>query len=145
MNQKLYDAVFGCGEQKVDPFENADVDFDPIISDMRLCGYEITSLNVAEYLVLQQLDAMSRYKHQIVEFAQDMDNRDDFCREKYGVSFKDIDALDPKNDIEWDLKSGKVIIYIRSDHSALRDAYDKLFGASLDKFYKETGFEFKQL
>ena len=144
MNQKLYDAVFGCGEQKVDPFEGANVDFEPIISDMRLCGYEITSLNVAEYLVLQQLDAMSRYKHQIVEFAQDMDNRDEFCRDKYGVSFKDIDALDPKSDIEWDLKSGRVILFMSHDHDALKEAYSKLFSSSLNKFCQDTGFEFKQ-
>ena len=143
MNKSLYDAVFGCGEKKVDPFENTNVDFEPIINDMRLCGYEITAVNVAEYLVLQQLDSMSKYKHQIVDFAYSLDNRDDFCREKYGVSFKDIDAMDPKADLEWDLKSGQVILFLGHDHQPMREAYDRLFGASLAKFCTDTGFQYR--
>lgn len=140
MNQSLYDAVFGCGEHKVDPFMAAKIDFAPIISDMRLCGYEITSLNVAEYIVLQQFDAMAKFKHQIISFAAEMDNRDSFCKEKYGVSFKDIDALDPKTDMEWDLKSGQVILFLSHESQYKEDAYMALFGDALHKFSEDTGF-----
>ena len=45
----------------------------------------------------------------------DMDNRDAYCREKYGLSFKDIDALDPTSDFEFDLKSGQVILFLAHD------------------------------
>ena len=142
MNQSLYDAVFGCGEHKVDPFIAAKIDFAPIISDMRLCGYEITSLNVAEYIVLQQLDAMGRFKHQIIDFAAGMDNRDAFCMEKYGLSFKDIDALEPKNDLEWDLKSGQVLVFLSHEAQYKEEAYATLFSSSLQKFCEETGFAY---
>ena len=46
MNEALYDAVFSYGEGKVDPFALCYVDFDRIISDMRLVGYEINSFNI---------------------------------------------------------------------------------------------------
>ena len=107
MNEALYDAVFCYGENRIDPFEHTNVDFHRIISDMRLVGYEITSLNIVHQIMLEQLDNLLKIKSNIIEATMDMENKDDFCKEKYGLSFKDIDALDPQHDIEWDMKRGK--------------------------------------
>ncbi|MCR5100793.1 MAG: hypothetical protein K6B41_05475 [Butyrivibrio sp.] len=143
MNQNLYDAVFGCGANKVDPFDQTNVEFDKIIADMRAVGYEITSLNIAEYIVIQELDLLNKKKNQIIESAQDLDERDEFCRSEYGSSFKDIVALDPKTDFEWDLKSGKVHIYLVADAAYKADVYVKVFKWALDDFNKKTGFDYK--
>ncbi len=145
MNQALYNAVFCVGEQKVDPFAAAKVDFDKIIGDMRLGGYEITSLNVAEFIVLHQLDDMRRFKNAIMEESSNADNRDSFCLEKYGVSFKDIDALEPTTDIEWDLKSGQVLLFLGHEVQYKEDAYMKLYGDALQKFCQDTGFIYTKL
>ena len=143
MNRKLYDAVFGCGEQKIDPFENTNVDFDRMIDDMRTVGYEITSLNIAEYVVIQELDEINREKHRIVESVQDRDDREDYCRENYGSSFKDIMALDPKTDFEWDLKSGKVILYLSPTVDYKSGVYNAVFRYALEDFSSKTGFEYR--
>ncbi len=142
MNEALYDAVFSYGEQKVDPFANTYADFDRIISDMKLVGYEITAFNVAHQIVLEQLDVLHKKKSKIIEQTMDLANKDQFCREKYGLSFKDIDALDPVNDIEWDIKSGKVIIYLAHDAQHKEEAYFILFKKDLDLFTGRTGFTY---
>ncbi len=142
MNEGLYNAVFGYGENKVDPFEMTNADFDRIIEDMRLVGYEITAFNVAHQIMLEQLDALLKTKGKIIEAAMDLDNKDAFCREKYGVSFKDIDALDPANDIEWDIKSGKVIFYLTPDAKHKEEVYFTLFKKTLDGFMARTGFNY---
>ena len=145
MNEALYDAVFSYGENKIDPFAQCCVDFDRIISDMRLVGYEINSLNIVQQIMLEQLDTLLKFKGKIIEQAMDLDNRDDFCREKYGLSFKDIDALDPQHDIEWDIKSGKVIFFLGQDALHKQDAYNILFKKSLDAFMTKTGFTYTTL
>ncbi len=145
MNQSLYNAVFCVGEQKIDPFAAAKVDFDKIIGDMRLGGYEITSLNVAEFIVIHQLDDMRRYKNSILDEASGTDNRDSYCLQKYGLSYKDIAALDPTTDIEWDLKSGQVILFLGHDVQYMDDAYMKVFGEILQKFCSDTGFAYTKL
>ncbi|MBE5832665.1 MAG: hypothetical protein IJJ64_06470 [Butyrivibrio sp.] len=145
MNEGLYNAVFCYGENQIDPFENCCVDFDRIISDMRLVGYEITSLNVVHQIMLEQLDVLLKSKAKIIEATMDMDNKDAYCREKYGLSFKDIDALDPQHDIEWDIKSGKVIFFLGQDALHKQDAYNILFKKSLDAFVTKTGFTYTTL
>ncbi len=145
MNQGLYNAVFCVGEQRIDPFAAANVDFDKIIGDMRLGGYEITSLNVAEFIVLHQLDDMRKFKNAIMDESAGSDNRDYFCLEKYGLSFKDIDALEPTTDIEWDLKSGQVLLFLGHDVQYKEDAYMKLYGDTLQKFCQDTGFLYTKL
>ena len=145
MNEGLYNAVFCYGENQVDPFEQTCVDFDRIITDMRLVGYEITSLNVVQQIMLEQLDILLKTKGKIMEETMDMDNRDAFCREKYGISFKDIDALDPRHDIEWDIKSGKVIYFLGHDAAHKKEAYDILFKKSFDAFTSKTGFTYTSL
>ena len=142
MNEALYEAVFSYGEKKVDPFANTSADFDRIISDMRLVGYEINAFNVAHQIILEQLDALIKQKNQVIEQTMDMDNRDQFCREKYGLSFKDIDALDPTNDIEWDIKSGQVIFYLTHDAKHKEEAYFIFFKKSFDQFTTRTGFNY---
>ena len=142
MNEALYDAVFSYGEQKVDPFAQCYVDFDRIISDMRLVGYEISSFNIVQQIMLEQLDTLLKFKGQIIEIAMDLDNRDQFCREKYGLSFKDIDALDPTHDIEWDIKSGRVIFYLTHEAKHKEEAYFTLFKKSFDQFTNRTGFNY---
>ena len=142
MNEGLYNAVFCFGENKVDPFLNTCVDFDRIIGDMRLVGYEITSLNIVQQIMLEQLDNLLKIKSQIIEEAMDLDNRDQYCRDKYGLSFKDIDALDPSHDIEWDIKSGNVIFYLTHEAKHKEEAYFILFKKSFDQFIARTGFSF---
>ncbi len=142
MNEALYDAVFSYGEGKVDPFAQTYADFDRIISDMRLVGYEINSFNIAHQIMLEQLDSLLKIKGLIIEEAMDLENRDQFCRDKYGLSFKDIDALDPSNDIEWDIKSGRVIFYLTPDAKHKEEAYLILFKKSFDKFVNMTGFSY---
>ena len=142
MNEALYDAVFSYGENKVDPFALCYVDFDRIISDMRLVGYEINSFNIVQQIMLEQLDTLLKFKGQIIEIAMDLDNRDQFCRDKYGVSFKDIDALDPTHDIEWDIKSGQVIFYLTPEAKYKEEAYLTLFKKSLEQFTHRTGFTY---
>ena len=142
MNEGLYNAVFGYGENKIDPFELTAVDFDRIISDMRLVGYEINSLNIVQQIMLEQMDNLIKTKSKIVELAMDMDNRDEFCRQKYGLSFKDIYALDPQHDIEYDIKSGKVIYFLSHDALHKEDAYFTLFKKSFDAFTARTGFQY---
>ena len=61
MNEALYDAVFSYGENKIDPFAQCCVDFDRIISDMRLVGYEINSLNIVQQIMLEQLDKLQHF------------------------------------------------------------------------------------
>ena len=145
MNEGLYNAVFCYGENQIDPFEQCAVDFDRIISDMRLVGYEITSLNVVHQIMLEQLDALLKTKNRIIELTMDMDNRDAYCKEKYGLSFKDIDALDPQHDIEWDIKSGKVIYFLGHEAMHKEDAYLTLFKKSMDAFTARTGFTYTTL
>ncbi len=145
MNEGLYNAVFCYGENQDDPFEQTCVDFDRIITDMRLVGYEITSLNVVQQIMLEQLDTLLKTKGKIMEETMDMDNRDAFCREKYGISFKDIDALDPRHDIEWDIKSGKVIYFLGQEAAHKKEAYDILFKKSFDAFTAKTGFTYTSL
>ena len=41
----------------------------------------------------QQLDNLLKIKSQIIEESMDLDNRDQYCRDKYGLSFKDIHLL----------------------------------------------------
>ena len=147
MNQSLYDAVFcvDVGGQKIDPFAAATIDFERVIGDMKLGGYEISSLTVAEFIVLHQLDEMRKFKNQIIHDSHEIENRDDVCREKYGLSFKDIDALDPTTDFEFDLKSGQVILFLAHDAQFKEDAYMKLYGQALQKFCTETGFLYTKL
>ncbi len=142
MNEALYDAVFSYGESKIDPFAKCYVDFDRIISDMKLVGYEISSFNIVHQIMLEQLDELLKKKGQIIEESMDLENRDQFCREKYGLSFKDIDALDPTNDIEWDIKSGRVIFYLTHDAKHKEEAYFILFKKALDQFTQKTGFNY---
>jgi hypothetical protein len=142
MNEGLYDAVFSYGENKVDPFAQTNVDFTRIISDMRLVGYEINAFNVTQQIMLEQLDSMLKTKGRIIEVAMDLENKDEFCREKYGLSFKDIDALDPTHDIEWDIKSGKVIFYLTHEAKHKEEAYFTLFKKSFDVFTEKTGFSY---
>jgi hypothetical protein len=142
MNEALYDAVFSYGEKKVDPFAQCCVDFDRIISDMRLVGYEINSLNIVQQIMLEQLDALLKIKGQIIESTMDLENRDEFCRGKYGLSFKDIDALDPTHDIEWDIKSGQVIFFLSHEAKHKEEAYFILFKKSFDAFTSKTGFNY---
>ncbi len=142
MNEALYDAVFSYGEGRVDPFAQTYVDFDRIISDMKLVGYEINSFNIAHQIMLEQLDNLLKVKHNIIEQAMDLPNRDQFCRDKYGLSFKDIDALDPSNDIEWDIKSGQVIFYLVHDAKHKEEAYFIFFKKYFDQFVNRTGFKY---
>ena len=142
MNEGLYEAVFCYGEQKVDPFAQTCVDFDRIIGDMKLVGYELTSFNIAHQIVLEQVDTMIKAKFKIIEETMDMDNKDEYCREKYGLSFKDIDALDPRNDIECDIKSGQVIYYLTHEAQHKEGAYSILFKKSFDLFTQKTGFNY---
>ena len=145
MNEGLYHAVFCYGENKVDPFEQTAVDFDRIIGDMKLVGYEINSLNIVHQIMLEQLDNLLKTKNKIVEEAMDLDNKDDYCREKYGLSFKDIIALDPQHDIEWDIKSGKVIVFLSQEAMHKEAAYFTLFKKSMDAFTAKTGFQYMSL
>lgn len=145
MNEGLYEAVFCYGENRVDPFAATNADFGRIISDMRLVGYDINAVNVAQQIMLEQLDTLLKTKNQIIELAMDLENRDEFCREKYGISFKDIDALDPQHDIEWDIKSGKVIFFLGHDAKHKEEAYMTLFKKATDAFVQRTGFEYVSL
>ena len=145
MNQSLYNAVFCVGEQRIDPFAAAKIDFEKVIGDMRLGGYEISSLNVAEFIVLHQLDDMRKYKNAIMDESANTDNKNSYCLEKYGLSYKDIDALEPTTDIEWDLKSGQVILFLGHEVQYKEDAYMKLFGSNLQKFCQDTGFMYTKL
>ncbi len=145
MNEALYEAVFCYGEKKVDPFAQTYVDFDRIISDMRLVGYEINSFNIVHQIMLEQLDDLLKTKSQAIEETMDMSERDQYCREKYGLSFKDIDALDPTNDIEWDIKSGQVIFYLTHEAKYKEEAYFIFFKKSFDKFISRTGFNYISL
>ncbi len=145
MNEALYEAVFCYTENKVDPFAQTYADFDRIISDMRLVGYEINSFNIAHQIMLEQLDMLLKQKGQVIEQTMDLDNRDQYCREKYGLSFKDIDALDPTNDIEWDIKSGRVIFYLTHDAKHKEEAYFTFFKKSFDQFVSKTGFSYVSL
>lgn len=145
MNEGLYNAVFGYGENKVDPFEYCAVDFDRIIGDMKLVGYEITSLNIVHQIMLEQLDVLLKTKHKIIEQVMDMDNQDEFCLKTYGLSFKDINALDPQHDIEWDIKSGKVIFFLAHEAMHKEAAYFTLFKKSFDAFTAKTGFQYTSL
>ena len=145
MNEALYDAVFCYGENKVDPFAKCYVDFDRIISDMKLVGYELNSFNIVHQIMLEQLDDLIRTKGKAIEESMDLDNRDDYCREKFGLSFKDIDALDPTNDIEWDIKSGQVIFYLKPEAKHKEEAYFIFFKKNLDQFMNRTGFNYMSL
>ncbi len=145
MNEGLYNAVFCYGENKVDPFEHTAVDFDRIIGDMKLVGYEINSLNIVHQIMLEQLDNLLKIKNKIIEEVMDLDNKDDYCREKYGLSFKDIVALDPQHDIEWDIKSGKVIVFLSHEAMHKETAYFTLFKKSMDAFTAKTGFQYTSL
>ena len=145
MNEALYDAVFCYGENKVDPFAKCYVDFDRIISDMKLVGYELNSFNIVHQIMLEQLDDLIRTKGKAIEESMDLDNRDGYCREKFGLSFKDIDALDPTNDIEWDIKSGQVIFYLKPETKHKEEAYFIFFKKNLDQFMNRTGFNYLSL
>ncbi|MCR5403423.1 MAG: hypothetical protein K6E91_06305 [Butyrivibrio sp.] len=142
MNEALYEAVFCYTDKKVDPFARSYVDFDRIIADMKLVGYEINSFNIAHQIVLEELDYLIKKKGQIMELAMDMDNRDEFCRQKYGLSFKDIDALDPAHDFEFDIKSGQVIFYLVHEAQHKEQEYLILFQKELEQFINRTGFSF---
>ena len=79
MNKELYDAVFGYGDSKIDPFATTEADFDAIVKDMRLGGYEITALNVVEFILLTECDELSNIKAAIIdEGTRPLD--DQFCR-----------------------------------------------------------------
>ncbi len=145
MNEALYEAVFCYGEKKVDPFAQTYADFDRIISDMRLVGYEINSFNIVHQIMLEQIDALIKAKGQVIEKTMDLDNRDQYCRENYGLSFKDIDALDPSHDIEWDIKSGQVIFYLTHEAKHKEEAYSIFYKKSLDQFMNKTGFNYVSL
>ena len=45
-------------------------------------AYEINSFNVVHQIMLEQLDILIKQKHQVMEETMDLDNRDQFCREK---------------------------------------------------------------
>ena len=145
MNEALYDAVFCYGENKVDPFAKCYVDFDRIISDMKLVGYELNSFNIVHQIMLEQLDDLIKTKGKAIEESMDLDNRDAYCREKFGLSFNDIDALDPTNDIEWDIKSGQVIFYLKPEAKHKEEAYFIFFKKNLDQFINRTGFNYMSL
>lgn len=145
MNKKLYDAVFGCGESKIDPFASTDADFDQIITDMRLGGYEITALGVVEFILLQECDVLNQMKGAIVDETKDLANKDEYCRENYGITFKDLYALEPKTDIEWDIKSGSVILFLSVEAQYKENAYMKIFSVPLQDFCKKTGFAYVKL
>ena len=145
MNEGLYNAVFCYGENQIDPCEYTAVDFDRIITDMRLVGYEINSLNIVHQIMLDQLDNLLKTKAKIIELAMDLDNRDEFCKSKYGLTFKDISALDPQHDIEWDIKSGQVIFFLSLEAMHKEDAYMTLFKKSFDAFCSKTGFKYVKL
>ena len=145
MNEALYNAVFSYGENKIDPFAKCDVDFDRIISDMKLVGYELSSFNIVHQIMLEQLDDLIKTKGKVIEEAMDLDNRDAYCRDKYGLSFKDIDALDPTNDIEFDIKSGQVLFYLKPEAKHKEGEYLKFFKPNLDQFIRKTGFNYTSL
>ena len=145
MNEALYKAIFCYGENKIDPFENTKVDFDRIISDMRLVGYELTTLNIVHHIMLEQLDKLLKIKSGIIEETMNLENQDDYCREKYGLSFKDINALDPQHDIEWDIKSGRVIFFLGHEAIHKEEAYFTLYKKAMDDFTAETGFNYMSL
>ena len=145
MNEGLYNAVFCYGENKVDPFANTNVDFERVISDMRLVGYELSSFNIAHQIGLEFVDDLIRTKGRIIEETMDLDNKDDFCREKYGLSFKDIDALDPRHDVEFDIKSGRVIFYLTHEAMHKETQYFTLFKKYFDEFTAKTGFNYMSL
>jgi|GEM_PF-2542986 len=145
MNKDLYEAVFCVGDGKIDPFASTTANFDQIIKDMRLGGYEITALNVAEFILLEQCDHLNMIKAAIVDEAKDLPNRDDYCRENYGISFKDLYALEPKTDIEWDIKSGSVILFLSAEAQYKEEAYMKIFAQSLQDFCMRTGFTYVKL
>lgn len=145
MNEGLYNAVFGYGENKVDPFANTNVDFDRIISDMRLVGYELTAFNIAHQIGLEFVDELIKTKGKIIEETMDLDNKDEYCREKYGLSFKDIDALDPRHDVELDIKSGRVIFYLTHEAMHKEAQYFTLFKKHFDDFSAKTGFSYMSL
>ena len=142
MNEALYNAVFSYGEKQIDPFANTTADFKRIIEDMRLVGYEINSINIVQQIMLEQLDELLRIKSKAIEETMDMTNRDEYCRECYGLSFKDIDALDPANDIEWDIKSGQVIFFLSHDAKHKEEAYFIFFKKEFDRFVQRTGFSY---
>ncbi|AOZ96711.1 hypothetical protein [Butyrivibrio hungatei] len=142
MNEGLYEAVFCYGEKKVDPFMYCQVDFDRIIGDMKLVGYELTPLNIVHQIMLEQLDHLLKTKAQIIEATMDLENRDEYCRAKYGLSFKDIDALDPRHDIEWDIKSGQVIFFLSPEAMYKEEAYFTLFKKAFEVFTAKTGFTY---
>ena len=145
MNEALYDAVFCYGENKIDPFAKCYVDFDRIISDMKLVGYELSSFNIVHQIMLEQLDDLIKTKGRAIEEAMDLENRDEYCREKFGLSFKDIDALDPTNDIEWDIKSGQVIFYLKPEAQHKEEAYFIFFKKNFDQFINKTGFGYMSM
>ena len=145
MNKELYDAVFGYGDSKIDPFATTEADFDAIIKDMRLGGYEITALNVVEFILLNECDTLNSIKSAIIDECKDLQNREDYCRQNYGISFKELFALEPKTDIEWDIKSGSVIIFLSGEIQFKEDAYMKVFGTALQDFCKKTGFTYVKL
>lgn len=145
MNEGLYEAVFCYGEKKVDPFAQTCVDFDRIIGDMKLVGYELTPFNIAHQIFLELVDSMIKTKYKIIEETMDLENKDELCREKYGLSFKDIDALDPRNDLECDIKSGQVIFYLTHDAVHKQEQYFVLFKKSFDLFSQKTGFNYVSL
>ncbi len=145
MNEALYNAVFCYGENKVDPFAACCVDFDRIISDMKLVGYELTSFNIAHQIFLEKIDELIRAKNKIIEETMDLPNKDTFCKDKYGITFKDIDALDPGHDFEMDIKSGQVIFYLTHEALHKKEEYNILFKNALDTFVEETGFKFVSL
>jgi hypothetical protein len=145
MNKDLYDAVFGWGDMKIDPFAETEADFDSLISDMRLGGYEITALNVAEFIILKECDELNMIKQSIIEEAKDLNGRNEYCLENYGISFKDLYALEPKTDIEWDIKSGHVLIFLSGEAQYKEDAYMKIFGVPLQNFCRKTGFNYVKL
>lgn len=145
MNEGLYNAVFCYGENEVDPFLNTAVDFKRIISDMRLVGYELSSFNIAHQIVLEFIDDLIKTKGKIIEETMDLENKDAVCREKYGLSFKDIDALDPGHDIECDIKSGRVIYYLTNEAMYKETQYLTLFKKYFDDFTAKTGFSYMSL
>ena len=145
MNEALYNAVFCVGENKVDPFAACCVDFDRIIGDMKLVGYELTSFNIAHQIFLEKIDELIKAKNKIIEETMDLPNKYEVCKEKYGLSFKDIDALDPRNDFECDIKSGQVIFYLTYDATHKQEEYYIIFKDALNQFTEDTGFKFVSL
>ena len=112
---------------------------------MKLVGYELSSFNIVHQIMLEQLDELIRTKGKVIEEAMDLDNRDAYCRDKYGLSFKDIDALDPTNDIEWDIKSGQVIFYLKPEAKHKEGEYFTFFKKNFDQFISKTGFNYTTL